>query len=79
MGAGHSHPTPSAENERKLWIAVALTGTFLIAEVVGGLLAKSLALLSDAAHVFTDVMALAIAIAAIRLARRPANAKRSFG
>lgn len=79
MSAGHSHGTAVAGNEKKLWIVLALTGTFLIAEVIGGLLTKSLALLSDAAHMFTDVMALAIAIVAIRLGRRPADAKRTFG
>lgn len=79
MSAGHSHGTAVAGNEKKLWIVLALTGTFLIAEVIGGLLTKSLALLSDAAHMFTDVMALAIAIVAIRLGKRPADAKRTFG
>jgi cobalt-zinc-cadmium efflux system protein len=48
-------------------------------EVVGGILTHSLALLSDAAHMFTDVMALAIAIAAMRLSRLPADRKRTFG
>ena len=48
-------------------------------EVAGGILTGSLALLSDAAHMFTDTMALAIAIAAIRLARMPADRKRTFG
>lgn len=78
MSAGHDHGA-GTKNEKALWIAVALTGCFLIAEVVGGILAQSLALLSDAAHMFTDVAALAISLAAIRIARRPADQKRSFG
>lgn len=78
MGAGHSHDHSSG-NERSLKIALALTGTFLIAEVVGGVMTKSLALISDAAHMLTDTVALAIAIAAISIGRRPADKKRTFG
>ena len=66
-------------NERSLKIALALTGTFLIAEVVGGVMTKSLALISDAAHMLTDTVALAIALAAIAIAKRPADKKRTFG
>ncbi|MFX7853836.1 cation transporter, partial [Acinetobacter baumannii] len=55
MGAGHSHDHPGG-NERSLKIALALTGTFLIAEVVGGVMTKSLALISDAAHMLTDTV-----------------------
>lgn len=78
MSAGHDHGAGTA-NERALWIALGLTGSFLIAEVVGGLMAQSLALLSDAAHMLTDVAALAISLAALRISRRPADTKRSFG
>jgi cation diffusion facilitator family transporter len=56
-----------------------LTMTFLIIEVVAGLITQSLALLSDAAHMFTDAAALAIALAAIKIAKRPADDKRTFG
>jgi cobalt-zinc-cadmium efflux system protein len=62
-----------------MWIVFGLTATFFVVEVVGGILTNSLALLSDAAHMFTDVMALAIAITAIRLSRLPADRKRTFG
>ena len=51
----------------------------MLAEVIGGFMLNSLALLSDAAHMFTDVAALAIALAAIRLARRAADNRRTFG
>ncbi|WP_059414501.1 cation diffusion facilitator family transporter [Cupriavidus basilensis] len=78
MGAGHSHDQFSG-NERSLKIALALTGTFLIAEVVGGVMTKSLALISDAAHMLTDTVALAIAIAAISIGKRPADKRRTFG
>lgn len=75
--AGHDHT--AGANEKSLKIALALTTAFLIVEVVGGVLTKSLALISDAAHMFTDVAALAIALAAIRIAKRPADTKRTFG
>lgn len=66
-------------NEKRLAIAIALTGTFLIAEVVGGLVFNSLALLSDAAHMMTDVMALIIAFIAIQIGKKAADSKRTFG
>jgi cobalt-zinc-cadmium efflux system protein len=78
MGAGHSHVSAN-QNERSLWIALGLTTSFLIAEVIGGIVTGSLALISDAAHMFTDAAALAIALAAMRIARRPADRQRSFG
>jgi cobalt-zinc-cadmium efflux system protein len=78
MGAGHSHVSAN-QNERSLWIALGLTTGFLIAEVIGGIVTGSLALISDAAHMFTDAAALAIALAAMRIARRPADRQRSFG
>jgi cobalt-zinc-cadmium efflux system protein len=56
-----------------------LTSCFLVAEVVGGILTQSLALISDAAHMFTDAAGLAIALAAVKLGERPADAKRTFG
>jgi cobalt-zinc-cadmium efflux system protein len=74
MSTNHSHALPSERNEKSLWIALALTGSFLLAEVAAGIVFNSLALLSDAAHMFTDAAALAIALAAVRVARRPADA-----
>ncbi|WP_017760309.1 cation diffusion facilitator family transporter [Pseudacidovorax intermedius] len=83
MSSGHSHSHAPAAiqpgKERPLWIALILTSTFLVAEVVGGVVTGSLALISDAAHMFTDAAALAIALAAIRVGKRPADAKRTFG
>lgn len=75
---GHSHGTGQG-NERRLLMALALTSTFLVAEVVAGFLFNSLALLSDAAHMFTDAAALAIAVAAIRIGKRPSDDRRTFG
>ena len=79
MSSSHTHALPSTENERALRFALALTGSFLIAEVIGGVLTGSLALISDAAHMLTDAAALAIALAAIRVARRPADRRRTYG
>lgn len=75
----HSHVEVTAKNAKKLTIALALTFTFLIVEVVAGFITQSLALLSDAAHMFTDAAALAIALAAIKIGQKPADDKRTFG
>ncbi|MDY7576760.1 cation diffusion facilitator family transporter [Herbaspirillum sp. RTI4] len=79
MGAGHSHAIPDNGNEKALWWALGLTSTFLIVEAVAGFLTNSLALISDAAHMLTDSAALAIALLAMRIGRRPVDAKRTFG
>ena len=79
MGDGHSHAIPENKKETTLWIAFGLTTTFLVAEAIAGVLLNSLALLADAAHMFTDAAALGIALAAVRIARRPADAKRTYG
>lgn len=79
MSSGHSHALPQNKSEGRLWIALGLTSTFLIAEVVAGLLFGSLALLADAAHMFTDAAALGISLAAVRVAQRPADARRTYG
>ena len=78
MGAGHEHGG-EISHEKPLWWALGLTVTFLVAEVVGAFWTNSLALLSDAAHMGTDVIALAIALVAVRLSRRPPDAKRTYG
>lgn len=79
MSAGHSHAIPEDKKETTLWAALGLTTAFLVAEVIAGLLLNSLALLADAAHMFTDAAALGIALAAVRIARRPADARRTYG
>ncbi|MDF8335796.1 cation diffusion facilitator family transporter [Novosphingobium cyanobacteriorum] len=75
--AGHDHA--GGANARSLIIALSLTGTFLIAELVGAWWFNSLALLSDAAHMFTDAAALAIALTAIKIGQRPADKQRTYG
>lgn len=79
MSAGHSHAQVRAGHERLLWIALALTGSFMIAEVIGAFITGSLALLSDAAHMMTDALALGISLVAIQVAKRAADRKRTFG
>ena len=66
-------------DSRRLAIALVLIAGFMCVEVVVGILADSLALLSDAAHMLTDAGALALALVAIRLARRPAAGAMTFG
>ncbi|MDY7530887.1 cation diffusion facilitator family transporter [Pseudomonas sp. Bout1] len=79
MSAGHSHAQVRAGHERLLWIALALTGSFMIAEVIAAFITASLALLSDAAHMMTDALALGISLVAIQVAKRAADRKRTFG
>ena len=77
--AGHHH-APSADADlRWLALALALIAGFMVVEVVGGLLASSLALLSDAAHMLTDAAAIGLALVAARLAARPAKGSFTFG
>jgi cobalt-zinc-cadmium efflux system protein len=77
----HSHASAGSGSgsERRLWFALALTGSFLAVEVIASLVTGSLALLSDAGHMATDVAGLGIALLAIRIGRRPADVRRSFG
>jgi cobalt-zinc-cadmium efflux system protein len=78
MGAGHDHGHTSS-SASALTKALALTGTFLVVEVVAGILTGSLALISDAAHMLTDTAGLAIALAAIKIGEQPADSRRTFG
>ena len=78
-GHDHSHAVVTEGNSKKLTFALILTSTFLVVEVIAGFMTQSLALLSDAAHMFTDAAALAIALVAIRIGKLPADSKRTFG
>lgn len=73
------HMDGGTDNQRRVLFAMLLTGGFMFAEVIGGLLSGSLALLADAGHMLTDSAALALAWLAFRVAQRPADARRSFG
>ncbi len=77
--AGHSHGASADADRGKLTIALVLILGFMAAEVVTGILANSLALLSDAAHMLTDAAAIGLSLVAIRLAKRPAEGRMTFG
>ncbi|MFI6638294.1 cation diffusion facilitator family transporter [Streptomyces sp. NPDC050504] len=88
MGAGHDHGhthgaeaggTVSAAYAGRLKIALAITIGVMLVQIVGGVLANSLALVIDSAHMATDAVGLGMALLAIRFAGRPATARRTFG
>lgn len=79
MHGGGGAGTATAQHAGKLAWALALTATYMVAEVAGGLITGSLALLADAAHMLTDVGGLALALIAIRFAAREATPQRTFG
>jgi cobalt-zinc-cadmium efflux system protein len=79
--AGHSPSHAVGENAdaKRLWIALGLIASFMAVEVVVGILANSLALLSDAAHMLTDAGALVVSLVVLRLVKRPAAGNLTFG
>ncbi|MGN6310066.1 MAG: cation diffusion facilitator family transporter [Xanthobacteraceae bacterium] len=79
MHGGGVAGTAAAQHARKLAWALGLTATYMVAEVIGGLVTGSLALLADAAHMLTDVGGLALALLAIRFAAREATPQRTYG
>ncbi len=74
----HSH-SDSFDNERRLLFVVTITAVYMLAEVIGGVVTGSLALLADSGHLLGDVLGLAMALGAIRFARRPATADKTYG
>jgi cobalt-zinc-cadmium efflux system protein len=74
-----SNSTHIDSSEKRLALALLLTALILIAQIIGGIFTGSLALLSDAAHIFLDMLALAMSYGAIRLAAIPANNQHTFG
>ena len=88
VGHGHTHiqgpglvggTLERGPQSKRLWIVLALTAAFMVAEVIGGILSNSLALLADSGHMLADVGALALSLIAMRLAQRPSSAERTFG
>ncbi|WP_226487309.1 cation diffusion facilitator family transporter [Streptomyces parvulus] len=88
MGAGHDHGhahgappggTATAAYRGRLRVALGITLTVMVVEIVGGVLADSLALIADAAHMATDALGLGMALLAIHFASRPASDRRTFG
>ncbi len=78
-GAMNADHTNNDDNKRRVQIALVLTATFMVVEVIGGILSGSLALLADAGHMLTDTMALTLAAVAFGVSARPADSKRSYG
>lgn len=72
----HSH---ESRTTRALAVALGITASFFVIELVGGILTNSLALQTDAFHMLTDVVALAYALVAVRIAQRPVTLKRTYG
>lgn len=83
QGPIHDHFQGSLKDRktqrRKMRWVLGITAGFMVAEVVGGILANSLALLADAGHMFTDVGAIGLSLVAMRLAQRPPNARKTYG
>ena len=80
-GHGH-HPRggrATRSNQKRLTIALCLAATYMVAEIAGGLLTGSLALLADAGHMLSDVAALALSLVAMQIAQRPATPNRTYG
>ena len=82
MGHNHTHApagTATAKHRKRLLIVVGITAAIFVAQVIGGLVSGSLALLADAGHMLTDSTGLVIALIATALAARPATPARTFG
>lgn len=77
-GGVHNHDF-RASSLRSLWLALALISSYMLVEIVGGVIANSLALLADAAHMLTDTAAIGLALLAMWVSARPASVKRTFG
>ena len=75
----HAPGVRGADNRRLLATSLAITTVVMVVQIVGSILSGSLALLADAAHMFTDSAALVIALIASIVASRPANERRTFG
>src|SRR5205823_10653901 len=75
----HDHAGLRTEQRSALVVALPVNAVFFVSEIVGGLAFHSLALMADAAHMFTDVVALAVALLAIGLTRRPSTDRHTFG
>ncbi len=76
---GHERHASARANRRRLVIAISITTLMALVEVAGGVLSNSLALLGDAAHMFTDTLALGLSLFTLNIANRPASESKTFG
>lgn len=79
MGSGHSHGTATGQHRNRLVAVLAITLTVMAVEIIGGLVAGSLALLADAGHMFTDAVGVGLALLAAAFAAKSATPERTFG
>ncbi len=79
MDAGHDHHNHYASSRRRLWLAFWTQLAFLVVEVVGGIMANSLALLADAGHMLSDVGALGLSLLALAWTARPPTERKTYG
>jgi cobalt-zinc-cadmium efflux system protein len=78
-GSAHPHAHGHDASGRRLILALVILATFTLVEAIGGYLANSIALLAEAAHMLGDSASLVLAVIAVRAARRPADARRTYG
>lgn len=79
MGHGHHHHVDPEAGDRRVFAAIAVNMGLTVAQIVGGIISGSLALIADALHNFSDAISLIIAFAARKIARRPRDAEMTFG
>ena len=79
MGHGHHHHVDPEAGDRRVFAAIAVNMGLTVAQIVGGMVSGSLALIADALHNFSDAISLIIAFAARKIARRPRDAEMTFG
>jgi len=75
----HEYHSVMKANQHPLLVALCITGSIAVVELIGGILSNSLALIGDAAHMFTDTLALGLSLFALNIARRPASQTRTYG
>src|ERR1700693_15738 len=75
----HDHHPRVSTARRRLLIVLAITALFFAAELIGGYYANSLALMTDAVHVLTDIVALSLSLLALWISARPASGAKTFG
>ena len=79
MAGGHHHPIDPEAGDRRVVAAIGVNVALTVAQVIGGIVSGSLALIADALHNFSDAISLIIAFVARRIARRPGDARMTFG
>ncbi|KAF4742027.1 hypothetical protein FOZ63_032298 [Perkinsus olseni] len=80
MSASRRHRDSTNRNIKiRLWIVIAIATAFMLGEVVGGIIAKSLAIIADAAHILSDISGLVVSLVAIKLSAREPNCRYTYG